>query len=118
MKPEVRQTGGRGARQRGRRAFLQAATVLPALALCGGGLAAAGPVSAALARDQVDPEKDMPAEARAWLELVKIRYGSHLSAVDEPAILGDLRNAVRASERLASAKLANADEPDFVFSAV
>jgi hypothetical protein len=56
-------------------------------------------------------------EARALGEVVKRRYGSHLTPDDLQGITRDLDGDVRAMKRMGEVKLANADEPDLTFHA-
>jgi hypothetical protein len=56
-------------------------------------------------------------EARALAEVVRRRYGDHLSAEDLAGITRDLDGDLQAMKRLREVKLANADEPDVTFHA-
>jgi hypothetical protein len=55
--------------------------------------------------------------AAAYLEVARALYGRHLTPEEFERLRRDLENSARTSERLQTVKLANADEPDFVFSA-
>jgi len=60
---------------------------------------------------------EISAEARALGEVVRHRYGEHLSGDDLQAITRDLNGDLRGMKRLREVKLANADEPDMTFHA-
>jgi hypothetical protein len=55
--------------------------------------------------------------ALAYAEVARARFGGQVSEEELTRIRRDLEGNVRAAERLRAHKLANADEPDFVFSA-
>ncbi|HYN86152.1 MAG TPA: hypothetical protein VER32_12975, partial [Pyrinomonadaceae bacterium] len=55
--------------------------------------------------------------AEAYAEAAKARFGKYLSDEEFERVRRDLAGNVRTSERLASFKLKNSDEPDFIFVA-
>ncbi|HZI20426.1 MAG TPA: hypothetical protein VEY09_17725 [Pyrinomonadaceae bacterium] len=115
-----------GARRESRRRFTKqavgAALATPAaLAAARGQTRPAPPEAPAPPKPQPTPAQQQsqppsPAAA-AYLEVARALYGQHLTPEEFERLRRDLENNVRTSERLAAAKLANADEPDFVFSA-
>ncbi len=54
-------------------------------------------------------------DARSLAEIVRRRYGKHLTPDQLEAVTRELDQRVQAGRRLRDAKLANADEPDFTF---
>ena len=63
------------------------------------------------------PGSEISAEARALAEVVKQRYGAHVSPQELETITKDLDGDLKAIQRLRESKLANADEPDITFKA-
>jgi hypothetical protein len=108
-----------------RRQFLKWAGVAftaPALAGARLGFAqsAAGPAGAkppAAPPASSAPAAEISPQARALAEVVKARYGKHLTEAQLEEVTKDLDRAVQNGEQLRAAKLRNADEPDFVFVA-
>ncbi|MEO5617829.1 MAG: hypothetical protein ABIS67_08655 [Candidatus Eisenbacteria bacterium] len=113
-----------------RRRFLQlvglglsSAIGTPALALAqkGGGGSAPPPAAGAAAPEAAPVAPAAPAsppisdDARALAEIVRRRYGKHLSAEQIEAVTRELEQRVQGGRRLKDAKLVNADEPDFTF---
>jgi hypothetical protein len=62
------------------------------------------------------PEKPLP-EAEALAELARIQYGKNLSDDQMAEVKRSLSSRFRASEAMKKIKLANGDEPAFIFSA-
>ena len=56
-------------------------------------------------------------DARALAEIVRRRYGKHLTPDQLEAVTRELDGRVQAGRRLKDVKLANSDEPDFTFHA-
>ena len=56
-------------------------------------------------------------DARALAEIVRRRYGKHLTPEQLEAVTRELDGRVQAGRRLKDLKLANSDEPDFTFRA-
>ena len=54
-------------------------------------------------------------DARSLAEIVRRRYGKHLTPDQIEAVTRELDQRVQAGRRLKDAKLANGDEPDFTF---
>jgi len=54
--------------------------------------------------------------ARVLAESIRLRYGDRLSGDDLKTITQGIENRLQGLERLYRVSLANADEPDFVFS--
>ena len=52
----------------------------------------------------------------AMTQLVRQRYGSHLSEEQMTRVRNDIRDGLRASDRLRALLLPNATEPDVVFA--
>jgi hypothetical protein len=55
--------------------------------------------------------------AAAYAEVARARFGQQLTPDEMARVRRDLEGNVRAADRLRAHKLANADEPDFVFEA-
>jgi|SRR6185369_10571547 len=112
----------------GRRRFVQLMGWAGAAAAAHGGpaLAAAAKKSRTTGRPADHAPAPSPAtesapavseEARALAEVVRRRYGDHLSPQDIETITRDLDGDLQGIQRLCEAKLTNADEPDTVFRA-
>jgi GAF domain-containing protein len=56
-------------------------------------------------------------DARSLAEIVRRRYGQHLTPEQLEAVTRELDQRVQSGRRLRDAKLANSDEPDFTFRA-
>lgn len=56
-------------------------------------------------------------DARTLAEIVRRRYGKHLSPEQLEAVTRELDGRIRGGKALRDAKLANADEPDVTFHA-
>ena len=56
-------------------------------------------------------------DARSLAEIVRRRYGKHLTPEQLEAVTRELDGRVQAGRRLKDLKLANSDEPDFTFHA-
>lgn len=79
------------------------------------GSAAAKPDSAASPAPAGPPE--ISEDARALAEIVRRRYGQHLSSEQLEAVTRELDGRIRGGKALRDAKLVNADEPDVTFRA-
>jgi len=111
----------------GRRRFVQLMGWAGAAAVAHGGpaLSAAAqksktanrPVASPSPSPSPAPGSEISDEAKALAEVVKQRYGAHLSPQDLETITKDLDGDVKAMQRLRETKLANADEPDMTFKA-
>ena len=68
---------------------------------------------------QAAPPKppDLSEDARDLAEIIRRRYGHHLSPDQLEAVAQELDNRVQGGRRLRDAKLRNADEPDATFHA-
>jgi hypothetical protein len=62
------------------------------------------------------PEKPLP-EAEALAEVARIQYGKNLTDEQMTEIKRSLTGRFRAAEAMKRTKLANGDEPAFIFSA-
>jgi hypothetical protein len=62
-------------------------------------------------------EPEISDEARRIGELARARYGDRLDAEQFEGLVEDINYNVRGAERMRKIRLANADEPDFVFRA-
>jgi hypothetical protein len=80
-----------------------------------GQAAAARPDSAAAAAPAAPPAPSD--EARALHAILVGRYGAHLDPEQQKSLLEALENTVQSGRALRARKLANAVEPDVVFSA-
>src|SRR5262245_519373 len=60
---------------------------------------------------------DISEDARTLAELVRRRYGKHLTPDQLESVARELDGRVQGGRRLRDAKLVNADEPDFTFKA-
>ena len=56
-------------------------------------------------------------DAKALASIVQRRYGQHLDADQLKTITEELQGRIQAGQRLRAVKLANGDEPDFIFHA-
>ena len=56
-------------------------------------------------------------DARSLAEIVRRRYGKHLTPEQLEAVTRELENRIQGGKRLRETKLANGDEPDFTFHA-
>ena len=109
-----------------RREFAKSLAALAAIPLLGNRGAHAGtdappvavaPMAVAPAVLQAQAaEKPLP-EAEALAEVVKIQYGKHLNDDQLAEIKRSLGGRFRAAETMKKTKLANGDEPAFIFSA-
>jgi hypothetical protein len=96
-----------------RRIFAQSLAGLAAAPLLAPGRpAAAPPVAAAPSGGAQGPS----ALALALTEVVKTRYGAQINPADLPSVTQSVEGDLRAAARLAQFKLANGDEPSFVFT--
>lgn len=78
-----------------------------------GGAATAKPDSSAA--PAAPPE--ITDEARSLTEIVKCRYGDHLTPEQLEAVTRELNGRIQGGKRLRESKLTNGDEPDFTFHA-
>jgi hypothetical protein len=110
-----------------RREFAKSLAALAAIPLLGTGKARAGteaappvaanPLTMAPAELQAQPsEKPLP-EAEALAEVARIQYGKNLNEEQMAEIKRSLSGRFRAAEAMKKTKLANGDEPAFIFSA-
>jgi hypothetical protein len=81
-----------------------------------GGAAAPAPAPAdtSKAANAPPPISD---DARTLAVVIKSRFGQHLDDQQLEAVTRELENRIQAGKALRKTKLANADEPDFVFRA-
>jgi len=112
-----------------RRRFLQLAGLgLSSTALAASALAQTGgappakpattpPATPAPAGATPDGPPPISEDARDLAEIVRRRYGKHLTPEQMEAVTRELDQRVQAGRRLKDAKLANSDEPDFTFHA-
>ena len=56
-------------------------------------------------------------DARSLGEIVRRRYGKHLTPEQLEAVIRDLDGRIQGGKRLRESKLANGEEPDFTFHA-
>ena len=112
-----------------RRRFLQSAGLAGLASLWAPALAAAQartPPAERGAEPKAEPKADAPAapkppeisdDARALAEVLKRRYGQHLTPEQLEAVTREIENRLQGGKTLRLAKLANGDEPDFTFHA-
>jgi len=112
-----------------RRRFLQlmgfglssAAFALPGSALAQARPPGAAPADSAKADSTKAATPTAPApiaeDARSLAEIVRRRYGQHLTPDQLEAVTRELDGRIQFGRRLRDLKLANGDEPDFVFHA-
>jgi hypothetical protein len=81
----------------------------------GGAMATAKPDSAAAAAPAGPSE--ISEEAHSLADIVRRRYGKHLTPDQLEAVTRELDGRVQGGKRLRETKLANGDEPDFTFHA-
>jgi hypothetical protein len=101
-------------------AGISSALVPPVLALAQSatppGGASAKPDSVA-ATPPATPPAEISEDARSLAEIVRRRYGKHLSADQLEAVTREIDGRIQGGKRLRESALANADEPDFTFHA-
>ncbi|HET8649817.1 MAG TPA: hypothetical protein VFL95_07240 [Gemmatimonadales bacterium] len=68
------------------------------------------------ARNAAPQPPDPSAEAQAFTEALKARYGDQLGADDLKVIADQVQSGLHRAARLQSVELGNGDEPDFVFA--
>jgi hypothetical protein len=78
-----------------------------------GAPAPARPDSTAAAAPTAPPE--ISEDARSLAEIVRRRYGKHLTADQLEAVTRELDGRIQGGKRLRESTLKNADEPDFTF---
>lgn len=109
-----------------RRRFLQSAGLAGLASLCAPAMVAAQTKSAAPGGARPDSAAAPPAaakppeisdDARALAEVLKRRYGQHLTPEQIEAVTKEIENRLQGGKALRAAKLANGDEPDFTFHA-
>jgi hypothetical protein len=76
---------------------------------------APAPAAATTPPASADTDGNAPL-ADALTELVRHRYGAHLSAEQMGRVRDDIRDGLRASDRLRATLLPNATEPDILFA--
>ena len=110
-------------RSTSRRAFAKALAaaaaapaLLPAAAVLGQTPPPPTPTAAPMPTPIPTPETPSSA-AEALTEVVRIRWGKHLSGEQLGEIATSLDRRLRAADAMKKVKLTNADEPDVVFSA-
>ena len=91
---------------RSRRQFTKSIALLAAAPL-------AGSLQPAVAQEKADP----PAPAQALTDVVRSRYGKHLTEEQLKAVQRGIERNLRNADTLRKTNLKNSDEPDFVFSA-
>jgi hypothetical protein len=74
------------------------------------------PPAATTAVPSTEPPDANAALTDAMTQLVRQRYGAHLSHEQLDLVRNDIRNGLRASDRLRGMLLPNGTEPDIVFA--
>ena len=110
-----------------RREFAKSLAALAAIPLLGNGKArgsteealpvTANPGTMASAAEQTQPQEKPLPEAEALAEVAKVQYGKYLSDDQMAEIKRSISGRFRAAETMKKTKLANGDEPAFIFSA-
>jgi hypothetical protein len=90
-------------------AFAQTPATPPAAAAQPDSAAAPAPTPAPT------PPAEISEDARSLAEIVRRRYGKHLSADQLEAVTRELDGRIQGGKRLRESTLANGDEPDFTF---
>lgn len=109
--------------RRGRRDFTKAmaAAIVAAPASLSAAQAQTTPAPEAKSPPNPQPTPQQPPTpspvAVAYAEVARARFGEQLTPDEMTRVRRDLEGNVRAAERLRAHKLANADEPDFIFEA-
>jgi hypothetical protein len=104
-------------------AGLSSALVPPIIALAQTGAPAAKPEAAAAPATPAKPDSAAPGppeiseDARSLAEIVRRRYGKHLTPDQIEGIARELNGRIAAGKTLREAKLTNSDEPDITFRA-
>jgi hypothetical protein len=80
-----------------------------------GGVSPPAPPSGAPASGEKPPE--ISADAKTLAEIVKRRYGQHLTPEQLELVTKELDSRIQGGTALRKAKLVNGDEPDFTFHA-
>ena len=80
------------------------------------GATPAKPDSAAAPAAPAAPS-EISEDARSLAEIVRRRYGKHLTPDQMEAVTRELDNRIQGGKRMRETKLANGDEPDFTFHA-
>ena len=80
------------------------------------GSAPAKPDSVAAPAPPAGPS-EIEEDARSLAEIVRRRYGKHLTPEQLEAVARELDGRLQGGRRLRESKLANGDEPDFTFRA-
>jgi hypothetical protein len=94
-----------------------AAAAAPALLPSAAALAQAAPAAPAPTPTPVPTPEAPSSAAEALTEVVRIRWGRHLSGEQLGDIAKALDGRLKGAEAMKKVKLTNADEPDVVFSA-
>lgn len=63
------------------------------------------------------PQQKPSPVADAYFEVLRARFGEHITPEQVEQVKKDLQGNVRASDALRAVKLRNEDEPDFIFGA-
>jgi hypothetical protein len=78
----------------------------------------ASPVAAAQEKKEAKPEAEKaPSPARALTELLRLRYGKHLTEEQWKEVLKRVESIHRTADKVKAIKLKNSDEPAFAFRA-
>jgi hypothetical protein len=67
--------------------------------------------------DTPKPPDPRTATVQALLEIIKVRYGEHLTEEQMKSVQRNLQRGLGSAERLKQFPLKNSDEPDFLFRA-
>jgi hypothetical protein len=79
-----------------------------------------GPVSVESGRWERGVEAaadDLDALAKALADVIRVQYGGRLGPDDLATVTRQIRTGLARAEEMRKVRLANSDEPDFVFSA-
>ena len=63
------------------------------------------------------PPPEISEDARSLIEIVRRRYGKHLTPEQLEAVAREMDGRLQGGKRMRETRLANSDEPDFTFHA-
>lgn len=100
-----------------RRDFTKSVAAAAAVPLIPASAASVSPAHA-IAPQQGQQQQPVPgSEAWALAEYIRVKYGTRLSITDFNAIVQRIDGTLRGAQRLNEPKLANGDEPFFIYRA-
>ena len=94
-----------------------AAPLVPSIALAQVASPSATPAPSPSASPSPTPPPEPSSSAEALTEVVRIRWGKHLSGEQLSEVAKAIDRNLRSAERMKKVALKNSDEPDFTFFA-